>query len=205
MIDELANILRNNNYDLEPLLKTLFKSKLFFSDDVMSSLIKSPIDLMMGLIKLFNIVFDPSSLTTRLNFIISQASGAGQYILDPPNVQGWVGYRQWLSTISMPTRSSFCESVVTGLQKNGQPTGFSVDALQFAQSFPYPNDALQLTKDMTDHLLRLPLTPRQLNYLLETLLDGTTIQNWNINDPLAATRIKKYLKALIYLAEFQLV
>jgi hypothetical protein len=201
----MANILRNNNYELEPLLKVLFKSKLFYSDDVMSSLIKSPMDLMMGTIKLLNVIFDASSITTRMNFIISQSSSAGQYILDPPNVQGWVGYRQWLSTISMPTRSSFCESVVTGIQKNGQPTGFSVDALQFAQSFPSPNNALQLTKDMTEHLVRLPLTPRQMNYLLETLLDGTLIQNWNINDPLAPSRIKKYLKALIYLAEYQLV
>ena len=122
VIDDMANILRNNNYELQPLLKTLLKSKLFYSDDIMSSLIKSPVDLMFGIIKMFNIIFDPSSLTTRLNFIISQASSAGQYILEPPNVQGWVGYRQWLSTISMPTRSAFCESVVTGLQKNGQPT-----------------------------------------------------------------------------------
>jgi hypothetical protein len=160
---------------------------------------------MLGLIKMLNIYFDPSSINTRINFIISQASSAGQYILEPPNVQGWVGYRQWLSTISMPTRSSFCESVITGLQKNGQPIGFSVDALQFAQSFPSPNDAWQLTKDMTQHLIRIPLTPKQMTYLLDTLLDGTLIGNWNINDPLASTRIKKYLKALIYLAEFQLL
>jgi uncharacterized protein (DUF1800 family) len=204
VIDDLAIIFRSNNYELEPVLKTLFKSKLFYSDDIMSSLVKSPIDLMLGSIKMMNINFDPSSLTTRLNFIISQASSAGQYILEPPNVQGWVGYRQWLSTISMPTRSAFCESIITGLQKNGQPTGFSVDALAFANSFSQPNNALQLTKDMTEHLIRLPLTPRQVNYLLETLLDGTLIGNWNINDPLAASRIKKYLKAVIYLAEYQL-
>ena len=205
VINEMANILRTSNYELQPLLKTILKSKLFYSDDVMSSLIKSPLDLMLGLIKMFNIQFDPSSLTTRLNFIISQSSSGGQYVLEPPNVQGWVGYRQWLSTISMPTRSSFCESVVTGIQKNGQPTGFSVDALQFAQSFPNPNDAYKLVKDMTEHLIRLPITPKQISYLLDIMLDGTLIQNWNINDPLAPSRIKKCLKALIYLAEFQLV
>jgi uncharacterized protein (DUF1800 family) len=204
VIDDMANILRNNNYELAPLLKTLFKSKLFYSDDILSSVIKSPLDLMIGAIKLLNIEFDPSFINTRLNFVISQASSAGQYILEPPNVQGWVGYRQWLSTLSMPTRTAFLESIVTGFQKNGQPTGFSVDALQFALSFPAPNDAYQLTKDMTQHLVRLELTPKQIGVLLEVLLDGTLIQNWNINDPLAASRIKKYLKSLVYLAEFQL-
>jgi hypothetical protein len=153
---------------------------------------------------MLNIIFEPSSLTTRLNYIITQASAAGQYILDPPNVQGWVGYRQWLSTISMPIRAAFAESIITGLQKNGQPTGFSVDALGFANSFSSPNNALQLVKDMTEHLVRLSVTPRQLNSLLEIMLDGTMIQNWYINDPEAPSRIKKYLKAVVNLAEFQI-
>jgi len=205
VIDEMANILRSSNYEFTPLLKTLFKSKLFYSDNVMSSVIKSPVDLMLGAIKMLNIIFDASTINTRLNFVISQASSAGQYLLDPPNVQGWVGYRQWLSTIAMPIRTSFSESIITGLQKNGQPTGFSVDAFTFGMSFPDPNDALKLTKGMTEHLVRLPLTPNQINFLLEVLLDGTIINNWNINDPLAPTRIKKYLKALVYLAEFQLI
>jgi hypothetical protein len=104
----------------------------------------------------------------------------------------------------MPIRSSFAESVVTGLQKNGQPTGFSVDALSFALLFSDPNNALQLVRDMTEHLVRLQLTPRQINALLEIMLDGTMIQNWYIYDPQAPSRIKKYLKAVVNLAEFQI-
>lgn len=204
VIDEMANILRNNNYELAPLLKTLFKSKLFYSDDILSSLIKSPIDLMLGAIKMMNIIFDPSTINTKLNYVISQASAAGQFIMEPPNVQGWLGYRQWLSTISMPIRTSFSESIITGIQKNGQPVGFSVDAYAFGSSFPFPNDAYKLTKDMTEHLVRQPLTPKQINFLLETLLDGSAIYDWDLNDPQAPARIKKYLRALIYLAEFQL-
>ncbi|MBN8584388.1 MAG: DUF1800 domain-containing protein [Ignavibacteria bacterium] len=204
VIDEMANILRSNNYEIAPLLKTLLKSKLFYSDNTISSLIKNPLDLMIGSVKMLNINFDPSSLTTRLNYIITQASAAGQYILDPPNVQGWVGYRQWLSTISMPIRAAFAESIITGLQKNGQPTGFSVDALAFAMSFSAPNNAVQLVKDMTEHLLRLTVTPRQLNALLEIMLDGSLVMDWYINDPQAPSRIKKYLKALVNLAEFQI-
>ncbi len=204
VINEMANILRSNNYEIAPLMKILLKSKLFYSDDIISSLVKNPLDLMLGSVKMLNINFDPSVITTRLNYIITQASAAGQYILDPPDVQGWVGYRQWLSTISMPTRNAFAESIVTGLQKNGQPIGFSVDALNFALSFSEPNNAVQLIKDMTEHLLRLIPTPRQMNVLLEIMLDGSLVQNWYINDPLAPSRIKKYLKALVNLAEFQI-
>ncbi len=204
IITALGNIFRSSNYELTPVLKTILKSNLFFSENVVSSIIKSPLDLMMGAIKQMNIYFDPSVINTRINYLITNSSSAGQYILEPPNVQGWVGYRQWLSTLAIPTRNAFSESVITGLQKNGQPTGFQVDALAFAQSFPSPNDASLLVDDMSQHLLRLKPTPRQKLYLLELLLDGTTIQNWNINDPLAASRVRKFLKGLIYLAEFQL-
>lgn len=204
IINEMANLLRSSNYEIMPVLKTLLKSKLFYSDNVISALFKNPLDLMLGAVKMMNIQFDPSVLTTRLNYIITQSSAAGQFILDPPSVQGWVGYRQWLSTIAMPIRAAFAESVVTGLQKNGQPTGFSVDALAFALSFSEPNNALQLVKDMTEHLVRLQVTPRQLNNLLEIMLDGTMIQNWYIYDPQAPSRIKKYLKAIVNLAEFQI-
>ena len=80
----------------------------------------------------------------------------------------------------------------------------SVLALAFANSFPAPNDASRLVDDMSEHLLRLKPTPLQRKYLLENLLNGTTIENWNINDPLAASRIRNFLKSLIYLAEYQL-
>ena len=151
-----------------------------------------------------NIYFDPSVINTRLNYLITQASSAGQYILEPPNVQGWVGYRQWLSTISVPVRNAFAESIITGIKKDGTPTGFQVDALAFANSFPAPNNASRLVDDMSEHLLRLKPTSSQKRFLLETLLDGQSIENWNINDPMAPSRIRKYLKALIYLAEYQI-
>jgi uncharacterized protein (DUF1800 family) len=204
VITEMANILRTNNYEIAPVLKTLLKSKLFFSDDVLSSLIKSPLELMIGLIRKFNIYLDPSSIDTKLSYVISQASSAGQYLLDPPNVQGWVGYRQWLNTISLPVRNSFSESIITGVRKNGQQTGFSVNPLEFALSFPHPNDALKLVQEMTEHLVRLKPTNKQFHFLLETLLDGSAIYDWNVYGPEAPSRIKKYLKAIVYLSEFQL-
>lgn len=204
VINQLADLLRANNYNVFPVLKTLLKSNLFFSENVIGSLIKAPIDVMLGAIKQLDIYFDPSVINTRLNYVISSSSSAGQYILDPPNVQGWVGYRQWLSTVSVPVRNAFSESIITGLQKNGTPIGFQVDAYAFAITFPAPNDASRLVDDMAQHLLRLKLTPKQKQYLLEVLLDGTIIENWNINDPQAPSRIRKFLKALIYLAEYQL-
>jgi len=204
VINELADLLRNNNYELLPVLKTLFKSQIFFSENVISSLIKSPLDLMISTIRQLNIQFDYSNINLYLTYISSQSSSAGQLLFDPPNVQGWIGYRSWLNTLSVPTRSSFCESIITGFKKDLTTTGFSVNPVAFAMQFSEPNDAVKLVDQMCEHLIRLTLTPTQRNDLLLVLLDGSAVYDWDISDPQAPARIKKFLKSLIYLAEFQL-
>ncbi|MDQ3021302.1 MAG: DUF1800 domain-containing protein [Bacteroidota bacterium] len=205
VINELADLLRNNNYELMPVLKTLFKSQLFFSENIIGSIIKSPIDTMMGAVKQMNIALNLSSTSNRdLNYINTEAADAGQQALNPPNVRGWIGYRDWINTNSLPTRNSFCESIVTGIKKDLTPTGYSVDPVPFAMTFPFPNDAVKLVNDISEHLVRITFSPKQKDQLLLTLLDGSAVYDWNINDPEASSRLKKFLKALIYLAEYQL-
>ncbi|MEO6695392.1 MAG: DUF1800 domain-containing protein [Ignavibacteria bacterium] len=204
VINELADILRNNNYEVLPVLKILFKSQLFFSENIISSLMKSPVDLMMGAIRKLNIQFDPSNLNTNLTYVSSQTSSAGQLLIDPPNVQGWKGYRDWINTFSIPTRSSFCESIITGVKKDLTPTGFSVDPVNYAMQFSDPNDAVKLVNETCEHIIRLTLTPKQRENLLLVLLDGSEIYDWSINDPEAPGRLRKFLKALMYMAEYQL-
>jgi hypothetical protein len=58
---------------------------------------------------------------------------------------------------------------------------------------------------MCEHLVRLTLTPKQREQLLLTLLDGSAVYDWNINDPQAPARVKKFLKAVMYLGEYQIV
>jgi uncharacterized protein (DUF1800 family) len=205
VINELADLLRSNNYETLPVLKTLFKSQLFFSENVISSVIKSPIDMMIGAIRQLKITLDSSNINTHMSYISSQASSSGQLILEPPNVMGWTGYREWMNTNSLPVRTSYLESIITGVKKDLTPTGFSVDPISYAMSFSDPNDAKKLVDDMCEHLCRLKLTPKQREELLLVLLDGSELYDWDINDPQAPSRIKKFLKAVMYLAEYQLV
>jgi len=204
VINEMADLLRDNNYELAPVLVTLFKSQLFFSENIISSLIKSPLETMLGAVKQMNIAINNPNLETKLNYIAAECDNAGQLLLDPPNVQGWTGYRNWLNTNSSPTRTSFCESIITGIKKDLTQTGFSVDPISFALTFPLPNNAIRLVDDICEHLTRLRLTPKQRGQLLLTLLDGSEVYDWSINDPQAPARIKKFLKALVYMAEYQL-
>ena len=66
-----------------------------------------------------------------------------------------------MNTNSLPTRTSYLESIITGTKKDLTPTGFSVDPIAYAMSFSDPNDAVKLVNEMCEHLIRLTLTPKQ--------------------------------------------
>lgn len=204
IIEEMADILRGSNYELMPLLKKLFKSQLFFSQNVINSIFKSPVDTFISGIRQMNISLNITNLNTNFPYISAESSNAGQFILEPPSVQGWNGYRDWINTLALPVRNSFMESIITGLKKDNTPTGFSVNPVPYAMTFPDPNDAVKLVNDICEHMVRITLSPKQKEQLLLTLLDGSAVYDWDINAPEAPARIKKFLKAVIYLAEYQL-
>ncbi|MBK9330809.1 MAG: DUF1800 domain-containing protein [Ignavibacteria bacterium] len=204
VINEMAEMLRSNNYELEPLLKTILKSQLFFSENVINSIYKSPVEVFMSAVRQMNITLNVNNLNAHFRYISTESSTAGQSLFFPPNVQGWKGFRDWINTLSLPVRSSFLESIITGLKKDNTPTGFSVDPLAFANSFTNPNDAVLLVDQMCEHLVRHKLSAKQKSSLLLVLLDGSEIYDWSINDPEAPSRILKFLKAVMYMAEYQL-
>ncbi|HET9279099.1 MAG TPA: DUF1800 domain-containing protein, partial [Flavitalea sp.] len=61
VIQPLAKIFRDSNWEIKPVLSTLFKSEHFFDALNQGCLIKSPLDLTVGLCREFGMVFPPAS------------------------------------------------------------------------------------------------------------------------------------------------
>ena len=70
--------------------------------------------------------------------------------------------------------------------------------------FPSLNDATVLVNDIASHLIALPVSTTRRQMLLETLLQGIALYDWNINDPQAPARIEGLLKVIFRMAEYQL-
>src|SRR3990172_9924754 len=51
MIERLAHVVRSNRGDLAPMLKNLFRSEEFYSSRAMGQQVKSPVELMVGLLR----------------------------------------------------------------------------------------------------------------------------------------------------------
>ena len=197
-IATMAQILRDNNYELKPVLSTLFKSVLFHTDEVRGAKIKSPVELLIGTMRQFNVA------TPDYPYIRSVAAQIKQEVFSPPNVSGWNGDKVWINTTTLPSRNIYTDAVINGRRPNGEDLTFQLNLVDYARSFSSAEDAVQLIDDIAKIFLQFPLSENRKEYLLNTLLDGAAVYDWSTNDPEAENRLKLFFKALMRLSEYQL-
>jgi uncharacterized protein (DUF1800 family) len=111
IVDELAAIFRNNNWEILPVLKTLLKSEHFFEERFVNVHIKTPLDAMLPLFKMAGANSAEHMEEQWWDAVAYWSGQLGQAIFNPPNVAGWPGYHKWLNESTLTTRWSFATSV----------------------------------------------------------------------------------------------
>jgi len=113
VVDGLAQILRENNYDLKPLLWKLFSCRAFYSERAIHAQIKSPAQLVVGSFQILKreLPDDPNLLQIILNVFRLM----GQELFAPPDVDGWDGGLAWVNTASLLLRYNFSNYLVHGI------------------------------------------------------------------------------------------
>jgi hypothetical protein len=125
-------------------------------------------------------------------------------LFQPPNVAGWPGQRDWISSTTYSYRGGFTDSLLTGKRFNGTAVTGKLDAVSYARSFPNCEKAALFVNDVIDSLILFPIPDTKRQFLLDTLLDGTLAANWSTYTPQADARILRLLKAIMRLPEYQL-
>ena len=103
----LGALLRESEYELAPLLRTLFLSKDFYGPASVGSQIKSPVQLVVSTYRKLGLrevpgVPDFNRLTARL----------GQQLFGPPTVAGWPQGRAWITPGLLMERGNFAYDVL---------------------------------------------------------------------------------------------
>ena len=107
IVSEMAATFIDNQFELKPVFFQLFKSEHFY--DIMNSnvLIKSPIDLMLGLHNSLNFQCS-ESLDLEVN-LRNKCRDMGQTIFSPIDVAGWQGNHDWINSETLPKRWEFAD------------------------------------------------------------------------------------------------
>jgi uncharacterized protein (DUF1800 family) len=97
-IDTLATVFYESDYDISRMMRTLFESDWFYAPENIGVKIKSPVELMAGMIRSLNVYFKDT------RGILFMERALGQVLFNPPNVAGWPGGRAWIDNSTLMLR-----------------------------------------------------------------------------------------------------
>lgn len=105
LVTTTADLFRSSGYDVRALMSSLLRSNVFYSPRAYRALVKSPLELAIGTLKILGV----SAVTTPIDGAIS---AMGQIPMRPPNVAGWPGGAQWLNQSTVLARLNFVNRVI---------------------------------------------------------------------------------------------
>jgi hypothetical protein len=104
---KLGNVLRNANYNMSPLLETIFLSRDFYSPPSVGTQIKSPVQLAISTFRKLGLNEAPGVP----DFNVATAT-LGQRLFSPPTVAGWSEGRSWITPGLLLERGNFVRDVL---------------------------------------------------------------------------------------------
>lgn len=191
VITPLAQTFVSNNWNIQPVLSQLLKSQHFFDMANRGCYIKSPFDLVAGMINM--LALNTTDANTEYQYRIwskyndGYCVGMEQQMGAIPNVSGWNAYYQtpayyeyWINANSVQKRFAFISEMFSGHSIGSGSSGvttrtFKIDPVAFAQLFgnTIAADPNLLTAACIKYLLPLDLSQTQKDQMkYATLLSG---------------------------------
>lgn len=97
-VNWLAERFYKNNYDISKLMNDIFTSDWFYEEKNIGSLIKSPVELLVGIQRMLPMKLQQEEALMLLQRVL------GQLLFYPPNVAGWPGGKSWIDSSSLMMR-----------------------------------------------------------------------------------------------------
>jgi len=105
--EQLGSVLRDHDYQIAPLLETIFLSRDFYSPASVGTHIKSPVELAISTYRKLGL----RSIPGVPDFNVATGS-LGQRLFGPPTVAGWAGGRSWITPGLLLERANFGRDIL---------------------------------------------------------------------------------------------
>jgi uncharacterized protein (DUF1800 family) len=202
IIGPLATLLRNNQFEIKPVLATLLKSQHFYDmdndllrDNQVGAIIKSPLELMLSAMRFFKVAMpDPDTQADQLlsgayEKLIGFMGDQGLNFLEPFDVAGYDAYHQapvfnrnWISSNYLAQRYKFADHFIEGSGDPMEPYTFQVDMMQYVENralVTNPRNAEETVREIVNYFLPKETSPERFDYFLRAvLLDNLSAINW---------------------------
>jgi len=199
----LAQTFLDNDFELAPVYRQLFKSEHFFDDKNVGVKVKSPYQLIIGLLSEYNADAN-YELGENIYWI---SNSIGQNLLNPPDVAGWQGNRTWVDSSTMAIRWTLVDNYSWHLFNNHPSSFVALAKLLSGNS----RDVEQVVQSVVDYFLPAGLqTDIAYNSAL-AVFKGEVPENyfedggqWDLDEPYVPLQMTYLMHHLGRQPEFQM-
>lgn len=187
IINPLADIMVENDYEIAPTLRALFLSDAFMHEENRGVLIKNPLEFAASIVKSTHVDMKED------NYLANYALGTSLFyrlrdmqmeINKHPSVAGWTAYyqapgftRMWLNSASMPHRM-YLSDRFSKYSYNNAGNQYRIDVLGLIAGFSNPYDPNILIQDLALLFYSNSITENQVNFLKSVLIPGLPDFEW---------------------------
>jgi uncharacterized protein (DUF1800 family) len=226
VIDAMAQVMIDNDYEIRPVLEALFKSEHFFDALSIGPMIKNPVDFILSSTKSLDVQV-PAQLGAQYRAWIKMAEPLvvlQMQVFNPPEVAGWKAYyqspsyyRNWINSVTLPFRMLITDALsIVGIEIGGN-NFLKIDVLQLVATLDDPTDPNKLIDELSVILFPQPITANQKVYLKNVLIPGLPDFEWTVEyldylaDPTNAAlagavefKLRLLLRSMMNMPEFYL-
>jgi len=139
-VKNLAKRFKDSVYSISFLVKSLLMDDAFWAQENRGVLVKSPIELLVGLYRSFDVTDAPYKM------LANQSSTMGMTLFAPPNVKGWpISSTEWINTSSLLRRQTILERAIRGKEMKNGPMSKNRQLFEksrhWARAATWPTDA----------------------------------------------------------------
>lgn len=203
IIQDLAEIFRDNNFEMVPMLKKLCKSEHFFDEHIQGVVIKSPVDVVLNFIKESDFYYNDSILDSLIYYM----GLVGQDIYNPVDVAGWQRDEAWINSSTLIGRWALIDEFLDYLDQNNHDSLFVDLAKALTNN---SNDPFFITKSLVDHFMCKELYSVSDYNIATVVFKWEVPQNyydrgiWDLDYSSASYQVLILLKHIARMPEFQL-
>lgn len=151
VVEGLTQVYLQNRGNVLAVMDVIFRSRLFYSREVYRGLVKSPVELVVGTVRVLD-------ANTNRDKALPALANMGQELFNPPSVKGWEGGEKWLNTVTSLERANFVSDMM--LRTPVKVAGRDHVLLQSLK-----DHKLRAPAEVVDHLVRClvqgDVSPRQ--------------------------------------------
>lgn len=172
VIQHMAAVTLRHNFNLKLVLRDLFlNTKEFYSERAVHALVKWPVYYVVNAIRQLQAAVITRGLNGggRAQAQQTTLDAMGMALLNPPDVFGWPGKEEWITTSQLLARNNFANALATNRSTTAGNTGIPIDTVLAAGGLGANSTAEQVADYFISLLIQRPLDANVRQALVDYL------------------------------------